>query len=591
MNQIQEKYNWNLTDLFENKEDFYKAKEKMQKDLKETEKYKGILCDSAENLYQCYNIYEKILIDFDKIYSYGMFSYHLNMADQEGIKLFKEVENLSSEFSTATSYITPEITFTDEAIINKYLEEDKRLKRYERDIKDTLEKKKHILSKEEENLLANYSEVFSGPENIYDILTNAEFKFGTLINENGEEVELTDATYIKYLKSNNIKVRKQAFNLMYKKYSEYINTITEMYLANVKQTVITAKLRNYKSSLEKATVNDDATIKVYEALMKGVEEGLDTNHQFISSKRKLLNMDKIHMYDLYVNPFEQKEDKISFEEAKKEVKDALAILGKEYGEMLDIAFENNWIDVYEKPNKRGGAYSSGVYGVHPFVLMSFTENKRDVSTIAHELGHSMHSYYSSKTQNIIDSQYTIMVAEVASTVNEILLSEYQINNETDKKKKAELIYELLEMIRATFFRQSMFAEFEKTVHEKIEKGEMLASEDLNNIYYKLNEKYFGKDIIIDDEIKYEWARIPHFYTDFYVYKYATGISSAICIATKILNKEEGFVEKYINMLSQGCTKKSVELLKMVDVDLENPATYKATTDFYKNKIEELEKLI
>ena len=591
MNQIQEKYNWNLTDLFENKEDFYKAKEKMQKDLKETEKYKGILCDSAENLYQCYNIYEKILIDFDKIYSYGMFSYHLNMADQEGIKLFKEVENLSSEFSTATSYITPEITFTDEAIINKYLEEDKRLKRYERDIKDTLEKKKHILSKEEENLLANYSEVFSGPENIYDILTNAEFKFGTLINENGEEVELTDATYIKYLKSNNIKVRKQAFNLMYKKYSEYINTITEMYLANVKQTVITAKLRNYKSSLEKATVNDDATIKVYEALMKGVEEGLDTNHQFISSKRKLLNMDKIHMYDLYVNPFEQKEDKISFEEAKKEVKDALAILGKEYGEMLDIAFENNWIDVYEKPNKRGGAYSSGVYGVHPFVLMSFTENKRDVSTIAHELGHSMHSYYSSKTQNIIDSQYTIMVAEVASTVNEILLSEYQINNETDKKKKAELIYELLEMIRATFFRQSMFAEFEKTVHEKIEKGEMLASEDLNNIYYKLNEKYFGKDIIIDDEIKYEWARIPHFYTDFYVYKYATGISSAICIATKILNKEEGFVEKYINMLSQGCTKKSVELLKMVDVDLENPATYKVTTDFYKNKIEELEKLI
>ena len=591
MNQIQEKYNWKLTDLFENKEDFYKAKEKMQKDLKEIEKYKGILCDSAENLYQCYNLYEKILIDYDKIYSYGMFSYHLNMADQEGIKLFKEVENLSSEFSMAVSYITPEITFTDEAIINKYLEEDKRLKRYERDIKDTLEKKKHILSKEEENLLANYSEVFSGPENIYDILTNAEFKFGTLINENGEEVELTDATYTKYLKNNNIKVRKQAFNLMYKKYSEYINTITEMYLANVKQTVITAKLRKYKSSLEKATINDDATIKVYEALMKGVEDGLETNHQFISSKRKLLNMDEIHMYDLYVNPFEQKEDKISFEEAKKEVKDALAILGKEYGEMLDIAFENNWIDVYEKPNKRGGAYSSGVYGVHPFVLMSFTENKRDVSTIAHELGHSMHSYYSSKTQNIIDSQYTIMVAEVASTVNEILLSEYQINNETDKKKKAELIYELLEMIRATFYRQSMFAEFEKIVHEKIENGEMLASEDLNKIYYKLNEKYFGKDIIIDDEIKCEWARIPHFYTDFYVYKYATGISSAICIATKILNKEEGFVEKYINMLSQGCTKKSVELLKMVDVDLENPATYKATTDFYKNKIEELEKLI
>lgn len=223
--------------------------------------------------------------------------------------------------------------------------------------------------------------------------------------------------------------------------------------------------------------------------------------------------------------------------------------------------------------------------------MSFTGNKRDVSTIAHELGHSMHSYYSSKNQNILDANYTIMVAEVASTVNEILLSEYQINNEKDKKKKAELLYELLEMIRATFYRQSMFAEFEKYVHENIENGKMMSADDLNNIYYKLNEKYFGQDIFMDSYIQYEWARIPHFYSDFYVYKYSTGISAAICIATKLLNKEEGFLEKYINMLSQGCTKKSIELLKMVDVDLENKETYKTTVDFYNKKIKELEKLI
>ena len=459
LNTIQDKYNWKLTDLFQNKEQFYNAVKKLQNDLKQIETYKGILCDTSDNLYQCYALYEKSLISFDKIYSYGMFSYHLNMADQEGIKLFKEVENLSSEFGTATSFMTPEITFTKEELINKYLSEDERLKPYERDIRDILEDKKHILSKEEENLLAKYSEVFSGPENIYDILTNAEFKFGTLIDEQGNEVELTDATYTKYLKSNNMEVRKQAFQLMYKKYSEYINTITEMYLANVKQTVITAKLRNYNSSLEKATNQDDSTIKVYEALMKGVNEGLEINHEFISLKKKLLNLKELHMYDLYVNPYQENKDKISFEEAKQEVKTALAILGEEYGKLLDEAFEHNWIDVYEKPNKRGGAYSSGVYGVHPFVLMSFTEDKRDVSTIAHELGHSMHSYYSNKNQNIINSGYTIMVAEVASTVNEILLSEYQIQNEKDKKKKAEYIYEFLEMIRATFYRQSMFAEF------------------------------------------------------------------------------------------------------------------------------------
>ena len=563
----------------------------MKQDLKEIQKYKGILCDNSNNLYECYNLYEKILMDFDKIYSYGMFSYHLDMANQEGIKLFKEVESLSSEFSTLTSYITPEIISADESVIRNFLKEDSRLKKYERDINDTLEKKKHILSKEAENILASYSEVFSAPENIFDILTNAEFKFGTLIDENGKEVELTDATYTKYLKSSDIKVRKQAFDLMYKKYSEYINTTTEMYLSNVKQTVVTSKLRKYKSSLERATTNDDSTIKVYEALMQGVNDSLNINHEFVSMKKKLLNTDEVHMYDLYVNPFEETQDEISFEEAKIQVKEALNILGEEYNNLLNEAFENRWIDVYEKPNKKGGAYSSGVYGVHPFVLMSFTGNKRDVSTIAHELGHSIHSYYSNKNQNIIDSNYTIMVAEVASTVNELLLSEYQIKNEKDSKKKAELIYELLEMIRATFYRQSMFAEFEKEIHEKIENNQMLSAEDLNEIYYKLNQKYFGKDIIIDEQIKYEWARIPHFYSDFYVYKYATGIASAICIATKILNKENGYTKKYIDMLSQGCTKKSVDLLKMVDVDLENPNTYKVITDFYKSKIEDLKGLV
>ena len=588
---MQEKYNWNLTDLFKNKEEFEKSIEKMNQDLKEIQKYKGILCNNSDNLYECYNLYEKILIDFDKIYSYGMFNYHLNMANQEGIKLFKEVENLSSEFSTLTSYITPEIISADENLIKKFLKEDTRLKKYERDINDTLEKKKHILSKEAENILASYSEIFSAPENIFDILTNAEFKFGTLIDENGKEVELTDATYTKYLKSSDIKVRKQAFDLMYKKYSKYINTITEMYLSNVKQTVVTSKLRKYKSSLERATTNDDSTIKVYEALMQGVNDSLNINHEFVSMKKRLLNIDEVHMYDLYVNPFEETQDEISFEDAKIQVKEALSILGEEYNKLLNETFENRWIDVYEKPNKRGGAYSSGVYGVHPFVLMSFTGNKRDVSTIAHELGHSIHSYYSNKNQNIIDSNYTIMVAEVASTVNELLLSEHQIKNEKDNKKKAELIYELLEMIRATFYRQSMFAEFEKEIHEKIENNQMLSAEDLNEIYYKLNQKYFGKDIVIDEQIKYEWARIPHFYSDFYVYKYATGIASAICIATKILNKEDGFVKKYIDMLSQGCTKKSVDLLKMVDVDLESPNTYKVITDFYKNKIEELKGLI
>lgn len=591
MENEEQKFNWNLQDIFKSIEEFNKEKKEIENILKNIETYQGKLCDTSDNLYNCYKLYEQALEKFEKVYAYGMLKYHLDMSNQEGIKIFKDVENLGTEFSVATSFITPEITYTDEEKIKDYIKNDERLIKYSRDIKEILEKKKHVLSKKEENLLASLSEIISAPENTFDMLTNVEFKFGNLIDENEKKVELTDSNYTLYLKSQNQNVRKQAFDLMYKKYSEFINTITEMYISNVKVKAKTAKLRKYNSSLEKAVENDDASIKVYNSLIEAINENISANYEFLKLKKQMLNLKELQMYDLYVNPFKQSKDEVSFDEAKKEVLNALQVLGEEYTNKLKEAFENNWIDVYAKPNKKGGAYSMGVYGVHPYVLMNFVNSKRDVSTIAHELGHSMHSYYSNSNQSVIDANYTIMVAEVASTVNEILLSDYQINHESDNKKKAELLYELIEMIRATFFRQAMFAEFEKIIHEKIEAEIMLSSDDLNNIYYKLNQKYFGEDVKINEQIKYEWARIPHFYSDFYVYKYATGVSAAIAIATKILNKEPGFVEKYIEMLKQGCSKKSIELLKMVDVDLESKDTYKHTVEFYNEKINELKNLL
>ena len=584
------KYNWNLKDIFKDKNEFKKAENELKELFEEIKKYQGILCDSSDNLYNCYKLYEDALKIYEKVYSYGMMTYHLDMSNQESIKLYKEVESLGADFGIAISFIIPEITYSDETKIQNYIKNDDRLKRYSRDIKDILKKKIHVLSKEQENLLANLSETISAPENTFDMLTNVEFKFGNLTDENGEEKELTDHNYTLYLKSQNQDVRKQAFNLMYKKYSEFINTITEIYITNVKSTAKIAKLRNYKSSIEEAVINDDASIKVYESLIKAINENMSVNYKFLKLKKKMLKLPEMHMYDLYVNPFEQAKDEITFEQAKQEVLNALGIMGEEYTNKLKEAFDNNWIDIFAKPNKMGGAYSTGVYGVHPFVLTNFVNSKRDVSTIAHELGHSMHSYYSNSNQTIIDANYTIMVAEVASTVNEILLSSYQIEHEEDKQKKAELLYELLEMIRATLFRQAMFAEFEKIIHEKVENEIMLSSDDLNDIYYKLNEKYFGKDVLIDEQIKYEWARIPHFYSDFYVYKYCTGVSSAIIIAKNILDKKPGYVEKYIEMLKQGCTKKSINLLKIVNVDLESTDTYKTAIDFYNEKIDELEEL-
>lgn len=587
---MKNKYNWNLQDIFENEEQFKKEKSEITNILEKIKVYQGILCKTSDNLYNCYKLYEQALEKFEKVYAYGMLKYHLDMANQDGIKTFKEVENLGTEFGVVTSFLTPEITYANENVIKEYISEE-RFKGYSRTINDILKEKKHVLSKEEENILANFSDAISAPENTFDTLTNAEFKFGNLIDENGKEVEMTDSTYTLYLKNKDQKVRKQAFNLMYKKYSEFINTITELYISNVKSKATIAKLRKYNSSLEEAVEHDDASLKVYDSLIEAVNENISVNYDFIKLKKQMLKLDEMHMYDLYVNPCEQGKDQITFEDAKTEVLNALQILGKEYIQKLQEAFDSRWIDVYAKPNKRGGAYSMGVYGVHPFVLTNFVNSKRDVSTIAHELGHSMHSYYSNKEQNVINANYTIMVAEVASTVNEILLSDYQIKNEKDNKKKAELIYELLEMIRATLFRQAMFAEFEKIVHDKVESDVMLSSDDLNDIYYKLNQKYFGKDIVIDEQIKYEWARIPHFYSDFYVYKYCTGVSSAIAIASKILSKEPGFVEKYIEMLKQGCSKKSIDLLKMVDVDLESKDTYKSAIEFYNQKIKELKELL
>lgn len=588
---MEEKYTWNLTDIFKTKEEFEKEIEKLNKMLNEIKTYQGKLSNSSENIYQCYRNYEKALEYYEKIYAYGMLKFHLDMANSENIKLFKRCEGIGTEFEKTTSFITPEITDIDTDLLLKYLDENNELKRYERLIKEIIEKKAHILSKEEENLLANYSEIFNNSENTYDILTNTEFKFGKIKDENGKEHEMTDSNYTIFLKSKNENVRKQAFDLMYKKYKEFLNTIGELYISRVKQDTITAKLRKYSSSLEKAVENDDSNLKVYNSLINAVHNEMSANHEFIKLKKELLKKDEMHIYDVYINPIEVQDDDISFDDAKNEVIRALQVLGEEYINKLNEAFNNRWIDVYPKSNKRGGAYSMGVYGVHPFVLDNFVGKKRDVSTIAHELGHSMHSYYSNKTQNVIDANYTIMVAEIASTTNEILLAKYQINNETDKNKKAEIIYELLEMIRATLFRQAMFAEFEKNVHEKIENGNVLSSEDLSEIYYKLNEEYFGKDCIIDEQIKYEWARIPHFYTPFYVYKYATGISAAIIIATNILAGKEGYVEKYIDMLKQGCTKKAVELLKMVDVDLEDINTYKGAINFYRELTKELKKLI
>ena len=588
---MDERYKWNLTDIYEDTSKVDEDFNNIAEYLNEIVKLKGSLKESSVNLLSCYNLLEKAEMILMKIDAYSTLKYHQNMANSENVKLYKKMENLLNEYVTKTSFITPEVTDIDDNVLLSFLKENEGLRKYSRIIEKIIKNKKHVLSKEAEYVVSKYSTVLNSFDNIYTMLNDVDFKFGSIKDENGNDVQVTHGTYTTFLTSKNREVRKAAFDKMYEKYKEFINTLTENYLSVVKEDTISASLRNYSSSLEKAVDGEDSTVKVYDSLINTVNANLALNHRYMKLKKKLLNIDKMHMYDVYVNTLDNSDEKYTFEDAKEIVKKALTPLGKDYLEVIDFALENRWIDVYESENKYSGGYSMGVYGVHPYILLNYTDDIESVSTTAHELGHTMHSYLASKTQDFFNADYTIMVAEVASTVNEILLAEYQIANEKENSKKAALINSLIDRIRATLIRQTMFAEFEKDVHLKVESGITLSADDLCDIYYNLNKKYFGEDVVSDDYIKYEWARIPHFYRPFYVYKYATGISSAIAIATRILKGDKEYTNRYINMLKCGGSKDSLDLLKDVDVNLETTKPVEDAFKYFEEKLQSLEDLL
>lgn len=588
---MENKFEWKFTDIYKTKEDYKEDIKKVKEKLEEIVQYRGKLKDSSENIYKCYKIYEEIVEMDCKIYAYGMLQYHRNMTNQEAVELFKEAEELDNKIDEKTAFMVPELTNMDTATLEKYMKEDKSLQRYSRRITEIIENKKHILSKEIEEVLSKFSDTFNGCENAYSVLTNAEIKFPSIKDSNGKELEVNEAEYSKLLENKDREVRRKGAIALVSEYGKYINTITELYLNTVKQDTKIAKLRNYKSSLEKAVLDDEATVKVYETLLKTINEHIGINHEYTSLKKKLLNLPDIHMYDMSINPFNQTDTTMDIEDAEELVLKALAPLGTEYVNKLKEAFNSNWMDAYLSPNKRGGAYNMPVYGVHPYVLLNYTGTNFDVSSIAHEFGHAMHSYYSDKNQNVLEHSYTLLLAEIASTVNEILLAQYRLDNSTAKQEKIALLYDRIETVKSTLFTQAMFAEFEQEVHSRIENEKILNAEKLGNIYVDLCKKYYGEDLIIDEYNKYNWTRIHHFFSCFYVYKYATGISCAIDIASRILAGEEGLVEKYINMLKMGGSKKSLDILKTVGIDLEDSRTYENALEFYKNDIEKLEELI
>lgn len=589
--EIDAKYKWKLEDMFSDdslwEEDFIKV----QSMAKEITKFKGKLGESAMSLLQCLKFKDELECLTEKVFVYANMKRDEDNANSTYQALSDRAKALYVEVKTAISFITPEIIAIPEDTLFNYIKENQQLKVYEQYLEDITRQKAHILSEREEELLALADEAASSPGDIFSMFNNADIKFPYIKDENGDEIELTKGRYIMLLESDDRRVRKDAFHALYSSYKSHINMLSASLNGNLKKNKFYATARKYNSCLESSLDEDNISTDVYNNLIKTINDNLNLLHRYVDVRKRALKLDELHMYDLYVPIVKQPKKEIPYNQALEMVVDGLHPMGNEYLTHLKNAFESGWIDVYENEGKTSGAYSWGAYGTHPYVLLNYQCTINDVFTIAHEMGHALHSFYTDMTQPYIYSGYKIFVAEVASTVNESLLINNLLKKTTDKNEKAFILNHYLEEFRGTVFRQVMFAEFEKVIHEKMEQGEALTADTLCSIYRDLNKRYFGNNIVVDEDISYEWARIPHFYRSFYVYKYATGFSAAVSISRQILNEGEPAVKRYKDFLKSGSSDYPLELLKKAGVDLTTPKPVEDALLVFKETLDELEQCL
>ena len=581
---------WAIEDLYKNDDEWEADFTRLKEHLPELSAYEGRLGESAQTLLSMQRLCDKMNMLAEKVYVYANQRLHENTDNAVYQNLASRAQSLLVEMSERTSYIEPEIMELPEGTIEKYLQENGELRVYGQYFENMIRQKAHVLPGEMEKLLASAGELAESPKDIFSMFNNADIRFPKITGEDDTDVEVTHGRFISLLQSKDQRVRKDAFEALYGVYEKFRNTLAATYRANVKQEVFFARARRYGSDLEAALDGSHIPVSVYDNLIHVVHEHLPLMHRYVKIRKKLLGLDELHMYDLYTPMTENSGEHFSFEDAKKTVLEGLAPMGEEYLSHLKDGFEHGWIDVYENQGKRSGAYSWGAYGTHPYVLLNYQGTLNDVFTLAHEMGHALHSWYSDETQPYIYAGYRIFVAEVASTCNEALLIHHLLKKAKDPKTKAYLINYFLEQFRTTLYRQTMFAEFEKITHGLQEAGEALTAERLCSIYYDLNKAYFGEDICIDRQIEMEWARIPHFYTPFYVYQYATGFSAAIALSGKILREGEAAVEQYKRFLKGGSSMYPLELLRLAGVDMEQKKPVEDALQVFSEYLDEMERL-
>ncbi|CVK18966.1 oligoendopeptidase F [Sporomusa sphaeroides] len=588
--QIQAEYKWQVENIYANEQLWQADFDKVKNALPGITEYKGTLSQTPAKLAACLKLRDEINILAGKLFAYARLHRDENSANAKYQALVGKTEGLLAETSAATAFIEPEILAISDDMLAAFRREQS-LAEYSFYFDNLIRQKQHVLSPAEEEILSRSAEATQASENIFNMLAHADMKFPDITGEDGQKITLSEGRYRSLIMSADRRVRQEAFSGLFGSYNTFRNTFAATLAGNVKKNIFYSRTRKYNSTLESALSESNIPVNVYDNLLATVNNNLAPLHRYIALKKKALQLDEIHMYDLYTPLAQAVKFNIPYAEGLKLVREGLAPLGTEYADILNKGLTSGWIDVYENKGKQTGAYCWGVYGVHPFVLLNYNDRLEDVSTLAHEMGHAIHSYYSQAAQPYATSQYTIFTAEVASTTNEILLNDFLLKATTDKQKKLYLINQYLEMVRATVYRQTMFAEFEKSIYDKAEEGETLTADLLDALWHTLNTKYYGPGMVVDSEIDVEWARIPHFYWNFYVYQYVTGYAAATTLAEKMANGGTGDKQRYIEFLKSGGSDYPLSILKQAGVDMSTPQPVELTLNKFSTMLDELEKLI
>ena len=588
---VDKKYKWDLSAIYKDEAAFFEEYAKAEKMIKAFASHEKTMLLSAEGLYNTLKAMSDIEAIIDKLWQYASLNFSVETTNNAYQALDARVRNLAVMAGTNTWFVSPYLLRIEKETLDKWFVEYPMLESYRRTVELAVRYKEHTLSDECEKLMSKMDDFLGGNSQTRSLFANADLKFGKIKGEDGKQVDLTDTNYVPFLMSQDRRVRQAAFRTLYKTYEQFGNTFASLYANHIKEKTTIAKARNFKSSLESYTFSDEVTPVIYNNLISAVNKGLEPLYDYYELKRQVLGVDKLHLYDVYAPLISELDKKYTYEEAVEETLKAVEVFGDEYYNTLKAGLtERGWVDVYPTKGKRGGAFSSGCPGTEPYILLNFNGTFDNVSTLAHEAGHSMHSYFSIKYNEPHNSSYRIFVAEVASTVNELLMAHKKLRESKNDTEKMYILNELMETYKGTLYRQTMFAEFERDVHALIEKGEPLTAEVINKKYYKLVKRYFGKDVAVDKQIAYEWMRIPHFYTCFYVYKYSTCISAASAIVKRIESEGEAYVSQYIDFLKCGNAKSPLDSLLVAGIDMTKPEVITSAIDDFRDCVRQFREI-